>query len=77
MISPSINEEGLKTLGKDWNANLSVQKKLSLLTRHLVSLPQLADIEEALSVEEFPPLRLAVNESRLDYASEAREECSF
>jgi len=64
-------------LRKDWNANLSVQKKLSLLTRHLVSLPQLADIEEALSVEEFPPLRLAVNESRLDYASEAREECSF
>ncbi|OGV57543.1 MAG: hypothetical protein A2283_23280 [Lentisphaerae bacterium RIFOXYA12_FULL_48_11] len=30
MISPSINEEGLKTLGKDWNANLVRWQ----LTRH-------------------------------------------
>jgi putative DNA methylase len=63
-------------LRKDWDANLPVQKKLPLLAQHVASLPQPAGIEEAFSLEEFLLLRLTVNESLMDYESEAGE-CSF
>lgn len=63
-------------LRKNWNATLPVQKKLQLLKLHVASLPQPAAIEEPFSVEEFPFLRLTVNESLPDYENEAGE-CRF
>lgn len=42
-----------------WDANLSAQKKLILLARHVASLPQPEEVESAVSIEEFPAFRLA------------------
>ncbi|MGV1099638.1 DUF1156 domain-containing protein [Thiovibrio sp. JS02] len=63
-------------LRKDWDANLSVQKKLQILGLHVLSLPRPAAIEEPLSVAESPLPRLAVNENFTDYEDEAGE-CRF
>jgi adenine-specific DNA methylase len=63
-------------LKKGWDATLPVQKKLQLLGLQVASLPQPAAIEEPFSRAEFPLLRLTVNESLMDYESEAGE-CRF
>lgn len=63
-------------LRKDWNATLSAKKKLAVLARQVASLPHLEEVESAVSVEEFPALRMAVNEDFVDYGIES-EECYF
>lgn len=62
-------------LRQTWDADLSAQKKLILLARHVASLPQPGEVESAVSIEEFPALRLAVNEGFLAYGSESGECC--
>lgn len=63
-------------LRKEWDAKLSAKKKLTMLERHMASLPHLEAVESAVSAEEFPPLRMAVNEDFVDYGS-CSEECYF
>ncbi len=61
---------------KDWDATLSAKKKLTVLARQVASLPRLEEVESAVSVEEFPALRMAVNEDFVDYGS-GSDECYF
>jgi hypothetical protein len=63
-------------LRRGWEAGLPVQGELALLARQVAAMPPAADIETGVSGEEFPLLRLAVNESRAEYGSEAAE-CVF
>jgi adenine-specific DNA methylase len=56
-----------------WKQALSAQKKLVAVTRYLVSLPRTEEIESALSAEELPVLRFAVNEGSAAYRADADE----
>jgi hypothetical protein len=63
-------------LRKEWDANLPVKKKLRLLAFSVASLPQPEAVESGVSIEEYPGMRLAVNEVSIVYRSEP-EECCF
>jgi len=60
-------------LREDWDAKLSAKKKLTVLARQVASLPRLEEVESAVSIEEFPALRMAVNEDFVDYGMESEE----
>jgi putative DNA methylase len=60
-------------LRRDWDVNQPALKKLSAVARHVSSLTRPEEVEAAISVEEFPAVRLAVNEDFVDYGAESEE----
>jgi putative DNA methylase len=57
----------------NWDANLPALKKLSAIARDMALLPRPEEVETAISIEEFPALRLAVNEDFVDYGTYSDE----
>ncbi|HJZ13574.1 MAG TPA: hypothetical protein VJ521_15580, partial [Acidobacteriota bacterium] len=60
-------------LRRDWDANQPALKKLSAMAHHMSSSTRPEEIEAAISIQEFPVLRLAVNEDFVDYGAESKD----
>ncbi|TRO79685.1 DUF1156 domain-containing protein [Trichloromonas acetexigens] len=58
-------------LRPNWDGNLPAREKLGRLTRHLASLPQVAEIEAVIATGSPEPLRLAVNEASATYGTKS------
>jgi hypothetical protein len=59
-----------------WKPALSPKRKLAAVAHHLASLPRPEEIEAALSAEELPAFRYAVNEDPAIYKAD-EDEISF
>jgi len=53
-----------------WDPTLSAQEKLTLIAHQVASLPHTQSVETALQIDEYPALRMAVNEGGCDYADD-------
>lgn len=56
-----------------WNPALPAKRKLSAVAHHMATLPRPEEIEAALSSEDLPALRYAVNEGTADYGTDVDE----
>jgi len=54
-------------LRSGWNKVLSTDEKLGIVAKHFASLPQPEEIEDVVSVADFPVTRFAVNEDAIPY----------